>query len=82
MKKKHHKIHHMKDASHHGTSENEGKAWGHGQFANMPHEVEMKPYPKGGYSTDGHLDDTIGRLDSDHADAEGIVRRQHHRSMY
>lgn len=65
-----------------GSSEHEGKAWGHGQFANMPSEVVMKAYPKGGYSTDEHLDDTIQRLDSDSEDAEGIVRRQKHRSMY
>lgn len=65
-----------------GTSENEGSAWGKGQFANMPSEVVMKPYPKGGYSTDGHLDDTIQRLDGDSTNAEGIVRRQKHKSMY
>lgn len=71
-----------KKASHHGTSENEGKAWGHGEFANMPSKPVMQSYPKGGYSTDGHLDDTIGRLDSDSENAEGIVKRQKHRSMY
>ena len=65
-----------------GTSEHEGKAWGRGSFANMPQEVIMKEYPKGGYSTDGHLDDTIARLDDDSADAAKIIRRQKHKSMY
>lgn len=85
MKKKHHKDgmkHHSDKAVSHGTSENEGRAWGHGEYANMPKEVVMASYPKGGYSTDPHLDDTIQRLDSDSMDAEHIVMRQKHRSMY
>ena len=79
MKKKHKSMH---SASHHGTSENEGRPWGHGEYANMPKDVVFQPYPKGGYSLDGHLDDTIGRLDSDSSDSEAIVHRQKHRSMY
>jgi len=66
----------------HGTSENEGKAWGHGQFANMPQEVIMKPYPSPGYSTDGHLDDTIQRLDGDKADALRKKRKSMDKGMY
>lgn len=89
MKKKHHghmshskhKSHHSSSVSH-GTSENEGHYWGKGEHANMPKEVIMKDYPKGGYSTDDHLDDTITRLESDTEDAEHIVKRQSHRSMY
>jgi len=80
MKKKH--KHHMGKASHHGTSENEGRPWGHGEFANMPKEAVMKPYPMNGHSLDGHLDDTMGRLDTDSQNAESIVRRQNHKSMY
>jgi hypothetical protein len=66
----------------HGTSENEGKAWGHGSFANMPSEVVMKPYPKPGYTTDGHLDDTITRLDGDQSDALRKKRKSMDKGMY
>jgi hypothetical protein len=72
----------MKTASSHGTSENEGKAWGHGQFANMPSEVMMKAYPKPGMSTDGHLDDTIVRLDGDSMDARKKKNKTLSKGMY
>lgn len=66
----------------HGTSENEGKAWGHGSFANMPQEVVMSPYPKPNYSTDGHLDDTIVRLDGDTSDAKRKKHKDLSKGMY
>jgi len=86
MKKKHHmkEGHHSmrEDRVSHGDSENPGRPWGHGEFANMPKDVEMVPYPKGGYSSDPHLDDTISRLETDSRDAEDMLRRQKHKSMY
>jgi hypothetical protein len=66
----------------HGTSENEGKAWGHGQFANMPQEAIMKPYPAPDYTTDGHIDDTIMRLDDDEKDAVRKKRKNMDKGMY
>lgn len=45
-----------------GKSEKEGKAWGHGQYANMPHEVVMEQYPKC-RAVDGVEDDTINGID-------------------
>lgn len=66
----------------HGTSENEGKAWGHGSFANMPSEVVMKDYPKPGFSSDGHLDDTIVRLDGDAKDARKKKMKTMSKGMY
>lgn len=60
-----------KKASMHGSSEKEGKAWGHGSFANMPQEVSMKPYAKNKTlkepmenDTMTRIDDEIGRSDS------------------
>lgn len=66
----------------HGTSENEGKAWGHGQFANMPQEVMMKPYPSPGLSTDDHLDDTIQRIDSDTKSIHARTKKSMDKGMY
>ncbi len=64
-----------------GTSEDEGPAMGHGEFANMPQAAVMRPYPKG-KSGDPHLDDTITRLDSDAADAEKRTRKTMSKGMY
>jgi hypothetical protein len=66
----------------HGTSENEGKAWGHGSFANMPQEVIMKDYPKPGYTSDGHIDDTMTRLDDDQRSALSKKRKSMDKGMY
>lgn len=52
----------MAKAQSHGTSEKEGKAWGHGKFANMPTEVKMDMYPKG-RMVGGMEDDTITGID-------------------
>jgi hypothetical protein len=46
------------------SSENEGRAMGKGQFANMPQEVTMKAYPKANEFGPGVLDDTITGIDA------------------
>ena len=53
----------MKKADQHGTSEREGKAWGHGKFANMPTDVKMDMYPKASEFGPGYLDDTMVEID-------------------
>jgi hypothetical protein len=55
----------MAKADHHGTSENEGKAWGRGEHANMPKEVKMDMYPKAIESGYDGEDDTISRVDAE-----------------
>ena len=55
----------MKDKLNHGTSEHEGKAWGHGKYANMPQEVKMSEYPKMPHKELGGIDDTESRLEGD-----------------
>ena len=72
----------MGKAMSHGTSENEGKPWGHGSFANMPQEVIMRDYPKPGYTSDGHIDDTIVRLDGDTLDAKRRKVKNMSKGMY
>lgn len=70
----------MKKASMHGTSEHEGKAWGRGEHANMPKEVQMKDYPKNRGRSDS-LDDTMKEIDrtisSSVATAQKRVSNQH-----
>lgn len=66
----------------HGTSENEAKPWGHGQYANMPQEVKMSEYPKMPHKELGGIDDTAGRLASDAQNAEKADRRSLDRGMY
>ena len=46
-----------------GNSEREGKAWGHGEHANMPKEVKMQAYPKAYEYGPGDLDDTMTEID-------------------
>lgn len=46
-----------------GESEMEGRAWGKGEFANMPKETKMKAYPKASEFGPGVLDDTMGEID-------------------
>lgn len=65
-----------------GDSEKEGKAKGHGQFANMPQEVEMKAYPKHQYYDRENIDDTDGRLEGDAKDAKRAHRKNLGRGMY
>jgi len=66
----------------HGTSENEGKPWGQGSYANMPQEEVMREYPVKGYGLEGKIDDTMVRIDGDSKDSNEMVKRQKHRSMY
>jgi hypothetical protein len=46
-----------------GNSEKEGRAWGKGEFANMPKEVSMKSYPKANEYGPSDLDDTMTEID-------------------
>lgn len=62
-------AHKEKMASHHGTSEHESAAWGHGQMANMPQDVKMPHYPKAHEMGPGMEDDTISRIDAECARA-------------
>ena len=55
----------------HGVSEHEGKAWGHGQMANMPQDVVKKHYMKPGHYRGGVLDDTITGIDDTIGRSEG-----------
>lgn len=55
----------MAKASMHGDSEKEGKAWGHGKFANMPGEVKMDMYPKGHEYGPSNENDTMTRIDAE-----------------
>lgn len=59
----------------HGESEREGKAVGKGNFANMPQEVSMKPYPKAKSYKGRDLDDTISEIDSVTRMSEGKAQR-------
>ncbi len=65
-----------------GTSENESRPWGHGQYANMPQEVRMQMYPKEPHKELGGLDDTAGRLSTDAKHAERGDRKSLDRGMY
>lgn len=65
-----------------GTSENEGNAWGKGEFANMPKESVMKQYPAMTSYMDGGLDDTITRLESDAKQVKRGERKNLDRGMY
>ena len=72
----------MKDKLNHGTSENEGKAWGHGKYANMPQEVKMSEYPKMPHKELGGIDDTESRLEDDAKQEERGNRKDLSRGMY
>ena len=63
----HHTVGH---APSHGTSEHEGHAEGHGQFANMPQSVTFKPYSKAPHYSGRGLDDTITGIDHCNSHAE------------
>ena len=63
-----------KKASMHGNSEREGKAWGRGEFANMPQEKKMNAYPKAHEYGPTDLDDTMTGIDSCNAKAHSTAR--------
>lgn len=44
-------------------SEHEGRAWGAGEFANMPQEKKMESYPKASHYGTHELDDSITGID-------------------
>ena len=56
-------------------SEREGKAWGRGEFANMPKEVSMAAYPKAHEAGPGYEDDTITRIDGENGRAQTKTKR-------
>lgn len=62
----------MAKADMHGNSEREGKAWGKGEFANMPKEVKMNAYPKAHEFGPGDLDDTMTEIDR----ANGVAAKR------
>ena len=68
----------------HGESEHEGKAWGHGQYANLPQEVHMQEVPKDPpKGTDkSPLNDTMSRLDGDTIASGKAKRKSYDRGMY
>jgi hypothetical protein len=54
-------------ANMHGSSEREGKAWGKGEFANMPKEVKMSAYPASKQYGGDYEDDTMVRIDAENS---------------
>jgi hypothetical protein len=58
-----------------GVSEDEGRVWGEGEFANMPREVKMKMYPKSNEFGPDVLDDTMGGIDKTNMQASRQTRR-------
>lgn len=77
MKPKHHS-----DPMVGGTSENESKPWGNGEFANLPQQPRMQEYPKRPYKALDGIDDTAGRIETDDRQAEVGERRNLNRGMY
>lgn len=65
-----------------GTSEHEGRAWGHGEYANLPQDVRMSVYPKMPYKDLDGIDDTEGRLETDAKQSERGHRANLDRGMY
>ena len=71
----------MKKAMHHGDpivggeSEDEGRVYGQGEFANMPQEVKMKSYPKAYEYGPDVLDDTMGTVDKSNSRAHTTSRK-------
>jgi len=60
----------MKKSTGLGVSEQEKKAWGQGEYANMPQDVVKELYPKVSMASD-RLDDTITGIDSCMRNSEG-----------
>lgn len=46
-----------------GESEHEGRAMGHGNFANMPQDVKLELYPKFPAQRGHNIDDTMREID-------------------
>lgn len=71
----------MAKADMHGNSEREGRAWGHGEHANMPKEVRLDTYPKAHEFGPGDLDDTMTEIDrvngKAHTKARSHLSNQH-----
>ena len=65
-----------------GESEAEGKAWGHGSYANMPQDVHMELADGKVYHMDEKLDDTMRRLGEDSRQAGVGKRKNLDRGMY
>lgn len=65
-----------------GTSDNESRPWGHGEFANMPQEVRMQEYPRMPYKDLDTIDDTAGRISDDAQYNERGERKSLERGMY
>jgi hypothetical protein len=65
----------MAKANMHGSSEKEGKAWGHGQHSNMPKDVRLDTYPKAHQEGATVEDDTMTRIDAENKRAETKTRR-------
>ena len=65
----------------HGDSEKEGSAWGKGEFANMPKDVQMKSYPKANEFGPGNLNDTMVEIDQTtskaHTKSHRFLSNQH-----
>lgn len=70
-----HKKKHHSDPIVGGESEKEGRAMGHGMFANMPTDIKMKAYPKAHEFGPSVEDDTMGRIDAENGRAETKSRR-------
>jgi len=66
----------------HGESEAEGKAWGRGQFANMPQEVVYKEVGPTPHFMQENIDDTMRRLDEDGRQSIRGERKSYDRGMY
>lgn len=60
-----------------GTSEDEGKYWGKGEYANMPKNVRMDMYPKASEFGPGDLDDTMGEIDR----VNGVAHKKSHKFL-
>lgn len=71
----------MAKADMHGNSEKEGRAWGKGEFANMPKETRMDMYPKASEFGPGDLDDTMTEIDrvngTAHKKSRSYLSNQH-----
>ena len=64
----------MGKAQMHGESEKEGKAWGHGKFANMPTDVKMNEYAKAHEFGPTVENDTMTRIDEENKRSDGRAR--------
>lgn len=74
-KKSHYGHMHHSDPIVGGESEREGRVMGHGKFANMPTDVEMKMYPKSHEHGPDVLDDTMGTVDKSNRQAQMQSRK-------